>query len=80
MSASMPYNRKLFYLKDGVCMNRIDEIIWKRNKIISIILWVVLIVGFSVALIEPKLFISNGVVILYGIWLAYANAKRSTSI
>ncbi|MEK4275646.1 methyl-accepting chemotaxis protein [Paenibacillus sp. FSL R7-0026] len=57
-------------------MNRIDEIIWKRNKIISIILWVVLIVGFSVALIEPKLFISNGVVVLYGIWLAYANAKK----
>ncbi|WP_366294168.1 methyl-accepting chemotaxis protein [Paenibacillus sp. AN1007] len=57
-------------------MNRMDEIIWKRNKIITMMLWIVVAFGMSIAFSAPKLFISNSIVVLYGIWLIYANTKK----
>ncbi|MEN1987612.1 methyl-accepting chemotaxis protein [Paenibacillus hubeiensis] len=57
-------------------MNRFDEIILKRNKIIAIILWIVLVLGASLAFMEPKLIVSSVVVILFTAWITYANAKK----
>ncbi|MGG4482228.1 methyl-accepting chemotaxis protein [Paenibacillus xylanilyticus] len=57
-------------------MNRYDEIIWKRNKLISIILWVILAIGVSLSFMLPKLLVSNGIAILFAAWVTYANVKR----
>ncbi|KAA8782863.1 methyl-accepting chemotaxis protein [Paenibacillus sp. 4624] len=57
-------------------MNRLDEIIWKRNKMITVMLWIVVTFGMIIAFTDPKLFVSNALVIVYGIWLMYANAKK----
>ncbi|GGH46945.1 methyl-accepting chemotaxis protein [Paenibacillus silvae] len=57
-------------------MSRIDEIIWKRNKLITMMLWIVVVFGIALAFTDPKLFASNAIVIMYGIWLTYANAKK----
>lgn len=57
-------------------MSRIDEIIWKRNKLITIMMWIVVAFGMVLAFSDPKLFVSNAVVILYGSWLVYANVKQ----
>ncbi|SHN77221.1 methyl-accepting chemotaxis protein [Paenibacillus sp. ov031] len=57
-------------------MNRYDEIIWKRNKLICIILWVIVAIGFGMAFLEPKLLVSSGVAILFTGWVTYANIKK----
>ncbi|MEK4663107.1 methyl-accepting chemotaxis protein [Priestia sp. FSL H7-0729] len=57
-------------------MDRMDEIIWKRNKLISIILWIIVAIGMVLAFIMPKLFVSNGVAIIFVAWITYANAKK----
>ncbi len=57
-------------------MDRMDEIVWKRNKLISIILWIIVAIGMGLAFIMPKLFVSNGVAIIFVAWITYANAKK----
>ncbi|WP_164848762.1 methyl-accepting chemotaxis protein [Paenibacillus sp. DCT19] len=57
-------------------MNRFDEIIWNRNKIIGIMFWIVVVVGSAVSFFEPKLIMSNIVAALFAIWLTYANVKK----
>ncbi|MGN7414056.1 methyl-accepting chemotaxis protein [Paenibacillus sp. SAF-068] len=57
-------------------MDRMDEIIWKRNKLIGIILWIIVAIGMGLAFIMPKLLVSNGVAIIFVVWITYANAKK----
>ncbi|MCW3791540.1 methyl-accepting chemotaxis protein [Paenibacillus sp. LS1] len=57
-------------------MDRMDEIIWKRNKLIGIILWIIIAIGMALAFIMPKLFVSNGVALIFVVWITYANAKK----
>ncbi|WP_440111515.1 hypothetical protein [Paenibacillus sp. QZ-Y1] len=57
-------------------MNRYDEIIWKRNKLICIIMWVIIAAGFGMAFLMPKLLVSNGAAVLFAAWVTYANSKK----
>ncbi|MFS0871872.1 methyl-accepting chemotaxis protein [Paenibacillus xylanilyticus] len=57
-------------------MNRYDEIIWKRNKLINIILWIIVAVGLGMIFLLPKLLVSSGIAILFAGWVTYANVKR----
>ncbi|MDN4599721.1 methyl-accepting chemotaxis protein [Paenibacillus sp. F6_3S_P_1C] len=57
-------------------MNRYDEIIWKRNKLICIILWVIVAIGFGMSFLAPKLLVSNGVAVLFTAWVTYATVKK----
>lgn len=57
-------------------MDRIDEIIWKRNKLIGIILWIIIAIGMGLAFTMPKLLVSNGVALIFVVWITYANAKK----
>ncbi|OMF12180.1 hypothetical protein BK131_19485 [Paenibacillus amylolyticus] len=57
-------------------MDRMDEIIWKRNKLIGIILWIIIAIGMGLAFTMPKLLVSNGVALIFVVWITYANAKK----
>ncbi|WP_340018080.1 methyl-accepting chemotaxis protein [Paenibacillus sp. FSL H3-0457] len=57
-------------------MDRMDEIIWKRNKLIGIILWIIIAIGMGLAFTMPKLLVSNGVALVFVVWITYANAKK----
>lgn len=57
-------------------MNRYDEIMWNRNKVITIILWGVVALGFAMIFMHPKLIFSNIVAILFASWATYANVKK----
>jgi len=57
-------------------MDRMDEIIWKRNKLIGIILWIIVAIGMGLAFMMPKLLVSNGVALIFVVWITYANAKK----
>ncbi|PYE49723.1 methyl-accepting chemotaxis protein [Paenibacillus barcinonensis] len=57
-------------------MNRNDEIIWKRNKLITMILWAMLIFGLVLALNDPKLYVSTAISFLFILWVTYANSKK----
>ncbi|MBR2564208.1 MAG: hypothetical protein IKE29_06260 [Paenibacillus sp.] len=56
-------------------MDRYDEIILKRNKLISIILWIIVAIGIGLAFITPKLIYSTGVSMILVAWITYANVK-----
>ncbi|WP_340013979.1 methyl-accepting chemotaxis protein [Paenibacillus sp. FSL K6-1318] len=57
-------------------MDRMDEIIWKRNKLIGIIMWIIIAIGMGLAFTMPKLLVSNGVALIFVVWITYANAKK----
>ncbi|WP_379137487.1 methyl-accepting chemotaxis protein [Paenibacillus sp. sgz500958] len=58
-------------------MSRMEEIIWKRNKLIAGVFYVVLILGAVLAAtISPKLWTTNAVTLLFCAWLTYGNMKK----
>ncbi|MDO7907342.1 methyl-accepting chemotaxis protein [Paenibacillus sp. JX-17] len=57
-------------------MNRLDEIIWRRNKLIMILMWVISAVGIGLAFMIPQLWISNIVSIVFNSWVTYCVIRR----
>lgn len=57
-------------------MNRKDEIIWKRNKLITVMVGVITVVGVGLSFLVPALLISSLVSALFTGWLVYANVRK----
>lgn len=57
-------------------MGRLDEIIWKRNKLINKVVLGVVLVGLVLAFNNPALWYSNALSSIMCGWMFYANAKK----
>ncbi|WP_138494071.1 methyl-accepting chemotaxis protein [Paenibacillus pinistramenti] len=57
-------------------LSKLDEILWKRNKLITWVFWIIAVLGCFLALKSSSMWISNAAALLFSIWLTYANAKK----
>ncbi|WP_231503524.1 hypothetical protein [Paenibacillus sp. 1-18] len=57
-------------------MDRTNELLWQRNKLVIIIFWIMALSGVVPALTNPSMWISNGVGLAVAVTLTILNVKK----
>lgn len=57
-------------------MDRTNELLWQRNKLVIIIFWIMALSGIVPALSNPSMWVSNGVGFVVAAVLTILNMKK----